>query len=204
MFRLDNILEYWAQHYRPLSHDPIRAHKHCTFFRVGMIDGNSEFVRNFNVTPSPAMAYVTHIDGELEEQNPKVTNYRHVIYFMVKQAAGTLSKTAATDEMSATDARFFADEMVQDLLAYLFNLKAMVNGKYFPKDVPGSIIPPQPFDKLTQEGLRGLQLEKANWATLPMMFSGWHVCGLTLYQVAPRDLCIKPNKYIDSSESSSD
>ena len=204
MFRLDNILEYWAQHYRPLSHDPIRAHKHCTFFRVGMIDGNSEFVRNFNVTPSPAMAYVTHIDGELEEQNPTVTNYRHVIYFMVKQAAGTLSKTAATDEMSATDARFFADEMVQDLLAYLFNLKAMVNGKYFPKDVPGSIIPPQPFGKLTQEGLRGLQLEKANWTTLPMMFNGWHVCGLTLYQVAPRELCIKPNKYIDSSESSSD
>lgn len=207
MFRLDNILEYWAQHYRPLSHDPIRAHKHCTFFRISMIDGNSEFMRNFNTTPSPAMAYATHLDAEISEQKPKIANYKHAIYFMAKQAAGTLSKTAATDEMGATEARFYTDEMAQDLLAYLFALKAMVNGKSFPKDVPADIIPPQPFDKLTQEGLRGLQLEKANWGTLPVpngYFNGWHICGMTLYQLAPRELCLTPNKYIDTSSSSSD
>ena len=135
MFRLDNLLEQWATIYRPLSHTPGAKSDHRTFFRIGMIDQNSEFIRNFATTPSPAMAYATHIDAELAAQNPKAVSYRHVIYFMAKQQSGTLSKTQATDELSATEARFQTDDMVQDLLAYLFALKAVVGGKRIIKSV---------------------------------------------------------------------
>lgn len=207
MFRFDNILEHWATIYRPLSHDPSAHSKHRTFFRISMIDADSYFVRNFNTQPSPAMAYATHIDAELAAQNPKATSYRHVIYFLVKQAAGNLSKTAITDEMSATEARFYTDEMVQDLLAYLFILKGIAGGKSAPADaapvlssVPGT--PVSGFDKETREALRGLQLDQAHWGTLPVTLNGWHVCGLTIEQISPRQLCITPNKYITDDNAS--
>ena len=44
-------------------------------------------------------------------------------------------------------------------------------------------------------GIRGFQLDQAHWGTLPMMLSGWHICGLTIEQTAPRDLCLKPSRY---------
>ena len=196
MFRLDDILEHWAQIYSPLSHTPGQKSDHRTFFRVSMIDANSEFVRNFATTPSPAMAYATHIDAELAAQNPKAISYRHVIYFMVKQTAGTLSKTAATDELAATEARFQTDDLVQDLLAYLFLLKGMAGGKSPSADAATVLSGfPAEFDRPTREGLRGLNLDQAHWGTLPMMLSGWHICGLTIEQTAPRDLCIVPSRY---------
>ena len=202
MFRLDNLLEQWAQLYRPLSHTPGAKSDHRTFFRIAMIDQNSEFVRNFTTTPSPAMAYATHIDAELAAQNPKAISYRHVIYFMVKQQAGTLSKTQATDELSATEARFLCDDLVQDLIALLFTLKGMAGGKSLPKDEYQSL----PLDLIAwlrntadnpeyREGLRGLQLDQAHWGTLPVMLNGWQICGLTIEQITPRRLCLTPSRY---------
>ncbi len=202
MFRLDNLLEQWATIYRPLSHTPGAKSDHRTFFRIGMIDQNSEFIRNFATTPSPAMAYATHIDAELAQQNPKAVSYRHVIYFMVKQQAGTLSKTQATDELSATEARFQTDDMVQDLLAYLFALKAVVGGKRISDDqqtvldatgVPLDFI--YGMDQFTRECWRGMKLDEAHWGTLPSMLNGWQLCGLTIEQLQPRELCIVQSRY---------
>ena len=206
MFRLDNILEDWATAYRPLSHQKQRDTKHRTFFRISMIDGNSEFVRNFTTTPSPAMAYATHIDAELAQQNPKAVSYRHVIYFMVKQAEGGRSKTIATDEDAATEARFEADEMVQDLLAVLKAIKGIVGGKTLPATVLDSL-PVEIKDYIQQtatnpeyaQGLRGLQLDGAHWGTLPVYLNGWQICGLTIEQISPRLLCINPEKYIQNN-----
>ena len=73
MFRLDNLLEQWATVYRPLSHTPGAKSDHRTFFRIGMIDQNSEFIRNFATTPSPAMAYATHIDAELAAHGLRIS-----------------------------------------------------------------------------------------------------------------------------------
>ena len=47
MFRLDNVLEKWAEVYEPLKHDPAAKAKHKTFFRISMIDGQSYFIRNY-------------------------------------------------------------------------------------------------------------------------------------------------------------
>lgn len=154
------------------------------------------------------MAYATHVVAEPAAQNPKALTYRHVIYFLVKQAAGNLSKTAITDEMSATEARFQTDDLVQDLLAYLSMLKGVAGGKTPPEVVANSSLFTlrSSLCKETREGLRGLNIDGANWGTLPMMFNGWHICGLAIGQTAPRLMCLTPAKYItaDTPSSSSD
>ena len=201
MFRLDNILDRWAAIYAPLKHDPISR---PTFFRIGMIDANSFFVRNFSKMSGACMAYATHIDAELAQQNPKQVSYRHVIYFMVKQHAGTLSKTQITDDDAATEARFQTDTMVQDLLAMLFTLKSFCNGKNLPKAtleaLPADVknfITTIALDADYHEGLRGLQLEQAAWNTLPgVVLNGWHLCALSIEQINPRQLCINAERYI--------
>lgn len=204
MFRLDNILERWAEIYKPLHHNAT----HPTYFRIGMIGENSYFNRNFNTMDGACMAYATHIDAELAQQNPKAVTYRHVIYFMQKQPAGTLSKTQITDEEGACEARFKTDDMVQDLMAVLFTLKGMANGKSPSPDAVAGL----PADMLQflrdtaadpqyREGLRGMKLDEAHWGTLPspnggVWFNGWQLCGLTIEQVMPRLLCVNPNRYI--------
>ena len=207
MFRLDNILERWAEIYTPLKHneaakgypDDIRK----SFFRISMIDANSYFVRNFNICPPSCMAYATHVDAEINKQNPKQISYRHVIYFLQKQPAGNLSKTQITDELGATEARFSTDDMVQDLIAVLKTMQGCANGK----SVPANLMKPEykeirefieqtAADPEYREGLRGLHIDEAHWGTLPTMLNGWQICGLTLEQTAPRLLCVNQERYV--------
>ena len=200
MFRLDNILERWAELYTPLSHTKDGKK---SFFRIGMIDANSYFVRNFNTCPPSCMAYATHVDAEINKQNPKQLSYRHVVYFLQKQPAGTLSKTQITDEEGATEARFHTDDMVQDLIALLAALKGMVGGKSLPATVLSGLpdemlqfIRDTAADPDYREGLRGLHIDEAHWGTLPPMFNGWQICGLTIEQVVPRLLCVNQERYV--------
>ena len=200
MFRLDNILERWAELYTPLSHTKDGKK---SFFRIGMIDANSYFVRNFNTCPPSCMAYATHVDAEINKQNPKQLSYRHVVYFLQKQPAGTLSKTQITDEEGATEARFHTDDMVQDLIALLAALKGMVGGKSLPATVLNGLpaemlqfIRDTAADPQYREGLRGLQIDEAHWGTLPTMLNGWQICGLTIEQTVPRLLCVNQERYV--------
>lgn len=199
MFRLDNILERWAELYTPLRH----SSTHPTFFRISVIDADSFFVRNFNKMDGSCMAYATHIDAELAQQNPKFVIYRHVIYFLAKQPSGTLSKTAITDEEGATEARFKTDDMVQDLLAVLWAMKGATGGKSLSSTMLGSsaaelraFIEQTVADAQYADGLRGLQLDGAHWGTLPKMFNGWQICGLTIEQTTSRQICINQERYV--------
>lgn len=204
MFRLDNILERWAELYTPISHNsPTDDGKGIkkSFFRIGMIDAQSYFVRNYNMMNGCCMAYATHVDAELAQQNPKAVSYRHVIYFLAKQQ-NAQGKTDVTDEDAATEARFLTDDMVQDLLAVLWAMKGMVGGKSLPPTVLGDSVAEikdfilQALDPEYAEGLRGLQLEQAHWGTLPGVFNGWQLCGLTIEQVTPRLLCVNQERYV--------
>lgn len=200
MFRLDNILERWAELYQPLQHN---KDAHPTFFRISMIDDNSYFVRNYSKMEGACMAYATHIDAEMAKQNSKSVSYRHVIYFLVKQTPGTLSKTTITDEEGATEARFKCDDMVQDLIAVLRVMKGCAGGKSVPPELTSDdaadmreFIEATAADADYREGLRGLELDGAHWGTLPVKYNGWQVCGLTIEQVTPRLLCVKMEKYV--------
>lgn len=191
MFRLDNVLEKWAEFYGPLKHDPAAKAKHKTFFRISMIDAQSYFVRNFPTQPSPCMAYATHVDAEMEH-NPKFISYRHVIYFLVKQQNAP-QKNDVTDEMAATDARYDTDELVQDLLAFLSQMQTAANNGQTAVTVAGHSFP---ITSDIRQGLRGLKLGEAHWGTLPAMFNGWQICGLTIEQTVPRLLCINEQRYV--------
>ena len=190
MFRLDDILEHWAIIYRPLSHDPSAKSKRRTYFRISMINEQSYFVRNFNIQPTPSMAYATHIDAELEK-NTKFISYRHVIYFLVKQQNDS-QKNSVTDEIAATEARYETDELVQDVLSFLEHLRTAANNGCTELTIAGHSFP---ITKDIRQGLRGLQLDEAHWGTLPMMLNGWQICGLTIEQMVPRMLCITESKY---------
>ena len=205
MFRLDNLLERWAELYRPLSHNSAPAGSASgakkTFFRIGMIDAQSYFMRNFSSMGGACMAYATHVDAEINKQNTKALSYRHVIYILIKQPAGTLATNQVTDEMGPTEARFQTDDMVQDLLAVLFTMKSVANGKSLPSDLPvdsdvRQFLSEFASDPAYREGLRGLQLEEAHWGTLPPVLNGWQICGLTIEQIVPRLLCVNQEKYI--------
>ena len=218
MFRLDNLLERWAELYRPLSHNSAPAGSlqgkatqgssaasgaKKSFFRIGMIDAQSYFMRNFAAMGGACMAYATHVDAEINKQNTKALSYRHVIYFLIKQPAGTLATNQVTDEIGPTEARFQTDDMVQDLLAVLFAMKGCAGGKTIPATVLGSsssevraFIEDTASDPAYREGLRGLQLEEAHWGTLPPVLNGWQICGLTIEQIAPRLLCVNQERYV--------
>lgn len=200
MFRLDNILEKWAVIYRPLSHELGDKGERKTFFRISMIDAQSYFVRNYSMQPSPAMAYATHVDADMDKNNKHIT-YRHVIYFLVKQLNGS-GKTNVTDEMAATNARYATDDMVQDLLGFLDEMKRAACANKQEYTAPNGIV--FRFDKLTQQGLRGLQLDEAHWGTLPPMLNGWQICGLSIDQVVPRHLCVNESKYLTAPSDTND
>ena len=199
MFRLDNILERWAELYTP---DKDKK-EHPAFFRISMIDANSYFVRNYNMLGGACVAHATHVDAEINRQNPKQINYRHAVYFLVKQPVGTVDKTRITDELGATEARFSTDDMAQDLISVLNAMKGLIGGKSLPEDLLKpeaaeirAFIEQTASDPEYIQGLRGLHTEDASWGTLPPMFNGWQICGMTLEQTVPRLLCVNPERYV--------
>ena len=230
MFRLDILLERWAELYRPLSHNGVAttpvgsattpagsattpggfpSGSRKSFFRIGMIDAQSYFMRNFSSMAGACMAYATHVDAEINKQNPKALSYRHVIYFLIKQPAGTLATNQVTDEIGPTEARFQTDDMVQGLLAVRFAMKSVANGKNLPSisreghgggSEISAFIEDTASDPAYREGLRGLLLEEAHWGTLPPVLNGWQICGLTIEQIVPRLLCVNAERYVQTEE----
>ena len=125
MFRLDILLERWAELYRPLSHNGVTttpagsattpggsattpggfpSGSRKSFFRIGMIDAQSYFMRNFSSMAGACMAYATHVDAEINKQNTKALSYRHVIYFLIKQPAGTLATNVSCSPKTVSPA----------------------------------------------------------------------------------------------------
>ena len=187
MFRLDNLLERWAGVYAPLA-NACGCGTSQNFFRIDRIGGDNAFARNFNTAPSPAMAVPTNIDAEMGD-NPKQVVYHHGIYIMVKQAsaAANMPTTNHADEREASDCKEDLDTIAQDLLAYLFHLRTRARGD---ADIPGLT----PEDRIA---IKGFELEKAKWWTVPEMYNGWWVLGLEFDHVESRMLCIKEEKYTE-------
>lgn len=188
-FRFDNILEEWAQNYKPLSHNPAKNAKDCTFYRIRTLNTDNAFARNQNMAKSPCMAYSVLIDAETK--GTKAVSYLHTIYFLSRATATSLAKNAKQDDELGCDQQLLLDEMVQDLLAYLWKLRH--DGK--------NSITGQTYDRATTEALRGLDLDGADWASAPIplggvKFADWHVMGLQIEQIAPRLLCVNEEKYI--------
>lgn len=183
-FRLDNILEDWASLYKPLSHSKGKNSKDRRFFRVKNVTTDNEWLRNVNTIKSPCMLFSVLIDAQANGMDKKV-NYLYNVYFAAKAASRGLAKNAKQDDDCATDQQTEMDEMAQDLIAYLHELQTKgvcpISGKT--------------FDAPTFQSLRGLQLDKVEWASIPVKYNEWHLLGVSIEGISPRLLCVNKEKY---------
>ena len=184
MFRLDNLLEDWATRYKPLSHDPAEGAKHKTFYRIDRLGGDNGFARNFNTAPSPCMAFPTSIDAKMG-RNAKQISYHHGFYFMVKQASASLSKTNHSADLDAADCKAELNDLAIALLAYLFDLRAKAR-----KMQLGDT-----YTKADCIAIAGLELEEAEWWTVPELYNGWWVLGIEFDRTESRELCVNEEQY---------
>ncbi len=182
---LSTILEKWAQLYKPISHDPKRGSKDKAYYEIKTINQDSEFVRNQNTAKSPCMAYSVLVDAEMN--STKVVNYRHTVYFMSRAKTRSLAKNAKQDDELGTDQQLLMDDMVQDLIQYLRDLK-----HYGRCPITG-----ETYDTPTMLSLRGLSLDKCEWGSLPVKYAEWHLMELSIDQDQPLPAigCINKEKY---------
>ena len=186
MYRLDNLLEHWATIYKPLSHDPSQdaEPKRKSFYRIDRLGGDNTFSRNFNTAPSPCMAFPTAIDAKMGD-TPKQIIYHHGFYFMVKQSSAVSGKLNHSADLDAAECKAELDSLTQDLLAYLYFIRKKATD-------------PKTLNEYSQEeriALQGLDLENAEWWTVPELYNGWWVLGVELDRVESRTICIQPDKY---------
>lgn len=181
---LPEILEKWAELYKPLSHDPLAGSKQKTFYLVRCYDQNASFVRNVNTAKSPCMAYSVLIDAGID--GSLRISYNHAIYLMYKKKASSLAKSAVQDDEESLVAAQTLDQMAQDLLLYLSQIK----------DKGINPITSEVYDKVTLQQIKGLDIAKAEWRMVDDIFSNaWYVLILGISQVVPRILCIQESNY---------
>ena len=119
MFRLDNILERWAELYK-LTSNGGDGGKRRTFFRTEVDYRSDEWIKNLPLVSSPSVGYCTQIDGMVQGS---VISYQHRILFMVKQNLGGMATTQAQRDMDASDCKVLGNDMALDCLAFLSLLK---------------------------------------------------------------------------------
>ena len=191
MFRLDNILERWTELYK-LTNNGGDGGKRRTFFRTEVDYRSDEWIKNLPLVSSPSVGYCTQIDGMVQGS---VISYQHRILFMVKQNLGGMSTTQAQRDTDASDCKVLGNDMALDCLAFLSLLKkAATNHLNGLGEEQLAMVKPfrEQFDIAP---CAGLQVESANWATIPKMYNAWWVCELNVIQLVQRPLCVVNAKY---------
>lgn len=173
MFRIDDYCEAWAQKFKPISHNPERGSRNKAFYRMDSITRLEEFATGLTHAKSPSMAVVTQIDGEMVSNNPKFMRYTHRIFFFVKQA-GSVLQNSPIDEVAAANAKYEGVELVQKLIAYIYNDKT----------------------KNKNNDLDGIDFNTATIISVPQKFNGWWPTELVIEHVIPRQLCVNNEDYI--------
>ena len=194
MFRLDNLLESWAVIYTPLSHNLSAAAKpqDKSFFRIDRLDVENEWTRNQNLIQHPCMLFNTQIEAELDKNHPKHASYAHGFFLAVRQQ----SVNNAANDNDAADCKLQLDEMVLDLVAFLFITQEYVEGISLPKNTPDDVR--QLLLTLSTDDkryIRGWQLDGLRWWTTPRYLQGWWLVGIEFDSLDPRPLCLSPSKY---------
>ena len=171
------LTEKWATLYTPFSHNPSRSAKPAdkAYYLADSLNEQSEFVRNFNTAKSPCLVQSTAIDCEVK--NGKY-NYTHVVYFMQK-ANGGMSRTQKQDDYQQTLIKQDLDGYVREFIAYLEKYKR---------------------EHQADKALFGIDPRNASFATVPMAWNGWIVCGLSFEQIIPMQKCITESKYRTEEE----
>lgn len=192
MQRIDHILEKWAEIYKPISHIPGADSKQQAFYRIDSINEQNGFMRNYNVAHSPCMAYSTMVDAQLFAKNEKVIDYRHVVYMMIKQRSDNVRRTVVNDDNEACEIKFELDDMAQDLVSFLFELKKACNLGLSVLKLGNKEF------KITSEimlAMSGFVIDTVEWSTVPMKYNGWWIVGVQFSRKESRKLCLNGEKY---------
>ena len=196
MFRLDNVLERWAQIYEPMQHDPSAAAKpeDKAFFRIDRMELENAFTRTFSLLRKPCLCACVNFDAQLDEKRPRLALYHWQLYVCAKQGGGP---NYMTDDEGAADTKCDINDMVLDLLGFLFAIQDAIDGIAFKRDTPQSVI--DLFNSLTDEersGLKGLKMDATEWWSVPRYKNGWWLMGIELYGLSSTQLCIRSSRYI--------
>lgn len=209
MARWDNILETWASAYRPLSHVSGGAAKEKAFYRVDSLNAENEFVRNVNTAKSPAMAYSTLVDAQVEP-GEKIISYAHTIYFMTKQKSVGLKSTFKNDDDAACECKEDLNEICIDFCAFLAALRLAANSGQKELILCDQEDIESMSDKLEDNGksrvvipitsdvvntFRGIEMQSIAWGSLPVFKNGWWVFAFQFEVKEPRQLCLNKEKY---------
>jgi hypothetical protein len=120
--------------------------------------------------------------------------YQYNWYLACKQRS---TGNPLADDEGAALAKLDLNDMMLDLLAFLFTLKGYVRGRILPKDCPDAVR--DIATALTAEdlqGIDGLRLDETQWWSAPVYKNGWWLLGVELEGLDPRQLCIVPTRYI--------
>ena len=197
MFKLDNLLEKWSIIHDRLQHNPSAAAKpeDRAFFRIDRMELENAFTRNFNLLKrGVACCACVNFNAVLDEKKPRFALYHWQLYLAMKQNSPA---NHIQDDQGAADTKYDVNDMVLDLLAFLFSLQDAIDGKSFAPDTPQSII--DLFNMLTDEerrGIKGLRMDDTEWWSTPQWKNGWWIIGIELYGLDPRPLCNKPSHYL--------
>lgn len=188
MFQLDQVLEYWATKYKPISHDPAAKSKDKGFFRIQELDLQSEWSRNMNTIDKPCLLFRMAEDGSVNSDNINRLDRFWGMYLAVKQKG---APNNVVDELGAADCKRDLMKMTAALIAWLARLQTWANN--------GRTDVSNPFfslkDRETREGLRGLRINKTAFWTTPVHLNGWWLMGIEFYGIDPRPLCVNDQDY---------
>ena len=118
---ISDVLEHWAQIYKPLSHDPLsKKLEEKSFFRIRYIDLENVFSRNANIIHSPCMLYSTINTGEFLAVNKMQVS--HQIWFLtkIKDTPQTLGRY---DGIQIEQASISLMEYCKDLVSWMVEVK---------------------------------------------------------------------------------
>lgn len=202
---LQQLLEHWAEHYIPLSHNPAPGSPDKSFFLVRLIDKESMFGRNANTTHSPSMLYSTLVNANTTDGGKM--RFYHQIWFVAR----TIQPVEAMDVPNLTtpyagrhDEQVMADthqqlsDMAQDLAAYIRELRRTFIDPLIPRLEDGSIDPRADYrhDVQLRDALHGIDPDTIEFGSIPDLFlNGWCILGLDFWQVQTCQRKVEPAKY---------
>jgi len=174
--RIDNLIEHWAEIYKPIMHCPLKGAKARRFFRFDSIETAQDITKQFTTFRTPVVGIVTQFDGV---SHGSLMELEVIVFVFTKQLAPRSDTSGA--EIAAADAKYFGAEIMNDLWIWLCDQKRRA-----PKD-----------PKHHLHWLNGLDTDNIAIMSYPVMLNDWWPTTLELKVKVPRQTCVDESKYVE-------
>lgn len=174
MYRIDNVIEEWAEDFKPISHDPEGGADGKRFFRIDSLEALSPLVKSLIKISTPVVAYCTQIEAYSNEKGSG-TYYATNIFILVPQVKAS---APYLEDYQASLAKYEAVEIAQKLRVWLKERKKQ-------KDL---------YPELT-----GLDLNSVAMASFPVKLGNWWPLHIRMDYLNADYTCIFPEDYHSTS-----